>query len=111
MRALAVFAKFAQHTRNQQIKVPMMPFIKMLNSLVFTDRNKSSLALFQLTEKRDARVLSSLRRYALQSLVRNGALEELGTCTVAVLHSRTGRQSFEGRNSESVGEQRTRIID
>lgn len=69
MRALAVIASFAQHMPRQRIKVPIRPFIEMLNSIEWTDRNKSSLALLQLTEQRDAVVLSSLRRHALQSLV------------------------------------------
>jgi hypothetical protein len=41
----------------------------MLNSVEWTDRNKSSLVLLRLTEKRDAAILSSLRQRALQSLV------------------------------------------
>ena len=69
MRALGVIAKFAQNAPRQSIKVPMQPFIAMLNSIEWTDRNKSAAALFQLTEKRDAVVLSGLRRHALQSLV------------------------------------------
>ena len=69
MRALGILAKFAQRAPRQSIKVPMQPFIEMLNSIEWTDRNKSSAALFQLTEKRNAAVLLSLRRHALQSLV------------------------------------------
>jgi hypothetical protein len=69
MRALGVIAKFAQRATRQSIKVPMQPFIEMLNSIEWTDRNKAAAALFQLTEKREAAVLSALRRHALQSLV------------------------------------------
>jgi hypothetical protein len=69
MRALAVIVKFLQAAPGQSIKVPIKPFIKMLNSIEWTDRNKSSAALFQLTERRDAMVLQSLRRHALQSLI------------------------------------------
>ena len=68
MRALGIIAKFTRAPR-QSIRVSMQPFIQMLNSIEWTDRNKSAGALFQLTEKRDAGVLSSLRRDALQSLV------------------------------------------
>jgi hypothetical protein len=68
MRALGIIAKFTRAPR-QSIRVSMQPFIQMLNSIEWTDRNKSAGALFQLTEKRDAAVLSSLRRHALQSLV------------------------------------------
>jgi hypothetical protein len=69
MRALAVIASFAQRSPNQRIKVPVEPFINMLNSIVWTDRNKSAFALYQLTEKRDPAVLSKLRERALASLV------------------------------------------
>lgn len=69
MRALAVIAKFAQGTPKTGIKVSFQPFIEMLNSVVWTDRNKSSLALLQLTERRDPIVLSRLRERALESLV------------------------------------------
>ena len=69
MRALGVIAGFAQRTPEQRIKVPMQPFVGMLNSIEWTDRNKASLALFYLTEKREAALLSSLRRHALQALV------------------------------------------
>ena len=69
MRALAVIAGFAQQSPKQQIKVPFKPFIEMLNSIVWTDRNKSSYALYQLTQKRNPAVLSMLREHALPSLI------------------------------------------
>jgi hypothetical protein len=69
MRALGVIAGFAQRMPEQRIKVPMQPFVGMLNSIEWTDRNKASLALFYLTEKREAGLLANLRRQALQSLV------------------------------------------
>lgn len=69
MRALAVIAGFAQRFPKQRIKVPVKPFIDMLNSIEWTDRNKSSFALYQLTEKRDPAVLAKLRVRALPSLV------------------------------------------
>ncbi|PYS28898.1 MAG: hypothetical protein DMF75_18070 [Acidobacteria bacterium] len=41
----------------------------MLNSIVWTDRNKSSLVLYTLTEERNPAVLSKLRERALLSLI------------------------------------------
>ena len=41
----------------------------MLNSIEWTDRNKSSLALLKLTDKRDLAILSELRQKALPSLI------------------------------------------
>jgi hypothetical protein len=69
MRALALIAAFAQRHPKEQIKVPIRPFIRMLNSIVWTDRNKSAFALYQITEKRDPVILAELREQALPSLV------------------------------------------
>ena len=69
MRALAVIAIFAQRSPKQRITVPVKPFIDMLNSIVWTDRNKSSLTLYELTKNRDPEVLAKLRERALPSLV------------------------------------------
>jgi len=69
MRALAVIAVFARRSTKQRIKVPVEPFVDMLNSIVWTDRNKSAFALYELTEKSYPAVLSELRERALPSLV------------------------------------------
>src|SRR5437016_3586377 len=69
MRALGVIARFAQQSPKRRIKVPVKPFIEMLNSIVWTDRNKSSLVLYTLTEERNPAVLSKLRERALLSLI------------------------------------------
>jgi hypothetical protein len=96
MRALGLIAKFAQRAPSQSIKVPMHPFIAMLNSIEWTDRNKSSAALFQLTEKRNAAVLSSLRRHALQSLVEMARWKSLGHAQAPfVILGRVGKLSEE----------------
>ncbi len=65
MRALGVMSK----TTKQQIRIPVRPFIEMLNAIEWTDRNKSSLALANLTAKRDPVVLAELRQKALPSLI------------------------------------------
>jgi len=69
MRALAVMAGSTRQTAKQQIRIPVRPFIEMLNGIEWTDRNKSSWALLRLTEKRDPAVLSELRQKALPSLI------------------------------------------
>jgi hypothetical protein len=69
MRALGVIAGFAQRSPKQKIRVPPEPFVEMLNSLVWTDRNKASLVLMELTEKRDPVLLTKLRKRALRSLI------------------------------------------
>jgi len=68
-RALAVMAGAARQTTRQPIKIPVRPFIEMLNSIEWTDRNKSSWALLRLTDKRDSGVLFEIRQKALPSLI------------------------------------------
>jgi hypothetical protein len=68
-RALVVMANSNQQTTRRPIKIPLRPFIEMLNSIEWTDRNKSSNALNPLTYKRDPAILSELRQKALPSLI------------------------------------------
>jgi hypothetical protein len=69
MRALWVIAAFAQKEPGLGIHVPTAPFIDKLWSLEWTDRNKASMALSQLTADRDPRVLNELRRRAFRPLL------------------------------------------
>ena len=70
MRALGVIAGYAQEAHpERKIKVPFEPFVAMLNSLEWTDRNKSAMALEELTVKRDAKLLKLLCEKAVPALV------------------------------------------
>jgi hypothetical protein len=69
VRALAVLARYAQANPQKKLKISFAPFIDLLNSVVWTDRNKSSLALFPLTDGRDPKLLKELRIRALPSLM------------------------------------------
>jgi len=77
-RALAVMAGAARQTTRQPIKIPVRPFIEMLNSIEWTDRNKSSWALLRLTYKRDPAVLSEIRQKALPSLIEMASWKSSG---------------------------------
>jgi hypothetical protein len=66
MRALVVFTRA---TKVKPPRVPYKPFIALLNSPVWTDRNKSSFALMQMVSTRDPKLLAMLREQALPSLV------------------------------------------
>jgi hypothetical protein len=68
MRALMAFTR-AKVSGLRPIRVPSAPFVSMLRSPVWTDRNKASLALMELTAARDPRLLAVLRRDALDALV------------------------------------------
>lgn len=69
MRALWVFTKMVPNRQHAVIRVPYEPFVSMLNSPEWSDRNKSSLALMELTQNRDPRLLAMLRRDAMGSLI------------------------------------------
>jgi hypothetical protein len=69
MRALAVIAVYAQAAPQRHIQVPFEPFIALLNSIVWTDRNKAAFALYELTERRDPALLAKLRARTLPTLV------------------------------------------
>jgi hypothetical protein len=68
-RALALIAMLGQQRPELGIDVPYEPFIDLLNSIAWTDRNKASLALMQLTEGRDPALMAALRSRALDALV------------------------------------------
>jgi hypothetical protein len=68
-RSLFVIAKYAQAHPEAHLRIPPEPFVDLLNSLVWTDRNKSSLALMELSAHRDPALLATLRARALSSLV------------------------------------------
>lgn len=69
MRALAVIAQYAPDKSKKRIEVPFEPFVEMLNSPEWTDRNKSSFVLESLTATRNAKLLRLLREKALHSLI------------------------------------------
>lgn len=68
MRALVVFTKMKPATGKSIPRVSYDPFVRLLNSLVWTDRNKSSLALMELTVSRDPKLIAKLRHEAIQAL-------------------------------------------
>jgi len=68
-RALWLIAMLGQRSPELGIKVPPESFISMLNSIVWTDRNKSSLALLEISYNRDPALLAELRQSALPSLI------------------------------------------
>ena len=66
MRALLVIAEM---TERKAPPIPATPFIALLNSPVWTDRNKAAGALDSLTRPRDPNLLATLQRDAMEPLV------------------------------------------
>jgi hypothetical protein len=69
VRALAILASFGREHPDRGIAVPPEPLVDLLNSLVWTDRNKSSMALMRISESRDPALLAVLKARALPSLI------------------------------------------
>lgn len=77
-RALAAIATLAQRKPALHIKISPTPFINMLGSPIWTDRNKASMILSILTKKRDRQLLHQLRERAFGSLVEMARWKSLG---------------------------------
>ena len=84
-RALLVFAEFSPKPPIQKIRISPQPFIEMLNSCIWSDRNKSSGALAQLTEKRDPSLLAEIRNQALPSLLEMASWNNLGHAVYSLM--------------------------
>lgn len=69
MRALGVMAYATSRSPEIALRIPAEPFVARLNSILWTDRNKASLALSMLTESGDGSLLDVLCRQALPALV------------------------------------------
>ncbi len=67
-RALAAIAQLGQAQPALGIEIPFEPFIDMLNSIEWSDRNKAGFVLRTLTETGDPELLEQLRERTLESL-------------------------------------------
>lgn len=67
-RSLAAISFYAIQQPEQKLNVPYEPFIKMLNSVVWSDRNKALTVLMQLSRSREKRLLNRLRTASLPAL-------------------------------------------
>jgi hypothetical protein len=68
VRALAMLAEWAERNPEAGIRIPADPFIALLNSVEWTDRNKGAFALMPLTGSRNPALLAELRARAYPSL-------------------------------------------
>lgn len=78
VRALGIMRRWGRDHPEAGIEIPLTPFIALLNSPVWTDRNKASLAVMALTERRDSADLALLREKALPALVEMARWENPG---------------------------------
>jgi hypothetical protein len=80
MRALLVFTRM---TAGPAPRVPHQPFVGMLNSPVWTDRNKASGALDELSRTRSPELLATLRKESLESLAEMARWKSKGHAAAA----------------------------
>ena len=69
VRAIGIIANYSQRKPDLKIEIPADPFIGMINSISWTDRNKSSLVLLSLTNSRDKQLLKQLKQQALKPIL------------------------------------------
>jgi hypothetical protein len=68
MRALSAISVLAGLNPDLDIQISPTWLVEMLNSVVWTDRNKAVMALVNLTENRPERILSLIRERGMPSL-------------------------------------------
>jgi hypothetical protein len=109
MRALAVIALA---TSPPTRRIPVQPFIEVMNSPVWTDRNKASFALVALSQSRDPALLATLRSQAIESLVEMARWKSEGHAMPAfmILGRISGRPDEDIRAAWEGGE-REAVID
>lgn len=69
IRTINIITDYANSNQKLDIKINPDPFINLLNSISWTDRNKSSLVLLSLTEDRDTVLLEKIKKSALESII------------------------------------------
>lgn len=68
MRALSAISVLAGQNPDLEIQISPTWLVEMLNSVVWTDRNKAVMALLNLTDNRSERILTLIRERAMPSL-------------------------------------------
>ena len=77
-RALGILAAYSRSHPELHITIPVEPFIKMVNSIIWTDRNKGASVLMQLSQNRDPKILNQIKQQALLSIIEMAKLKERG---------------------------------
>jgi hypothetical protein len=84
-RALALIALLAHRRPELGIQVPYDSLVGMLDSPVWTDRNKASLALAQITTDRPPALIAMLRTRSLPALLEMSRWQSMGHAGAALV--------------------------
>ncbi len=68
-RAISILAGYLSESPDTKVTIPATPFIDMVNSVSWTDRNKGAMALLELTRNKDKNILEQIRKHALPSVI------------------------------------------
>jgi hypothetical protein len=68
IKALTVLAHYASEHPGKKINIPYTPFVRLINSVVWSDRNKGLSVLLQLTRSRNQEMLNRLKETSLPAL-------------------------------------------
>ena len=111
-RALAAIAVYALKHPDAEVKVSATWFVEMLHSILFTDRNNGAVALVDLTESRDQKVLDLIRERTAPQLVQMARWKHLPHALPAfiLLGRLAGMEETAIQDAWSKGE-RARVID
>lgn len=111
-RALAVFAGYSPNPPAQKINIPAQPFVRMLKSCVWSDRNKSAAALAQISATRDPALLAVVRELAFPALLEMAAWKNLGHAHYSLqILGRIAGLSEDAIQKALAGGDRTPIIE
>jgi hypothetical protein len=77
-RALGILSGYLVQHPELKITITAVPFIKMVNSIVWTDRNKEASVLMHLTDKRDSELLKQIKREAMPSIIEMAKWKDRG---------------------------------
>jgi hypothetical protein len=112
MRGLGVILEYAKSHPELTLQVPIDPFVEMLESLDWTDRNKAIFVLCGLTGGKDPASLARLREKSLPTLIELARWKSEGHAMMALLlvGRIAGLSDEEIRKAQRAGEQES-IID
>jgi HEAT repeat protein len=85
MRALALMAAYNQKHAESMLRIPYEPFIALLSSPVWTDRNKAAFVLMSLSASRDPMMLHQIRSRAFAELAEMAQWQVWGHAMPAAL--------------------------
>ena len=68
IKAMAIIANYASLKPSLKINVPYVPFVRLVNSVSWSDRNKGLLVLTQLSKSRNEVLFNYLRKNAVPAL-------------------------------------------